>query len=96
MIGILQVIAEELLVKVGVVGKCIGPKVPLESYDLHLFSRNDSAEACILRSPKACNWNINVVNRYQQNSPNVCNRVSEITDKHCWEAFEKLVKTTEE
>ncbi|EER12696.1 hypothetical protein Pmar_PMAR025329 [Perkinsus marinus ATCC 50983] len=112
----ITMIAEELLVKVGVVGKCVGPKVTLESYDIHLFSRNDSAEACILRSPKTCNWNINIDSedvcednydtdrtscgvsdgQYQQNSPNVCNRVSEITDKHCWEAFEKLVKTTEE
>ncbi|KAF4725041.1 hypothetical protein FOZ62_000905, partial [Perkinsus olseni] len=111
-------VAEELMSSAGVEGKCVGPKVPLESQDIQLASGNDTAEECILRSPQACNWNVNIATRevcednyetdssscrptdeqwsYQQNSPSVCTPVSEISDGHCWEAFNKLVETTEE
>ncbi|KAF4755745.1 hypothetical protein FOZ62_024875, partial [Perkinsus olseni] len=114
----IEEVAEELMSSAGVEGKCVGPKVPLESQDTQLASGNDTAEECILRSPQACNWNVNIATRevcednyetdssscrptdeqwsYQQNSPSVCTPVSEISDGHCWEAFNMLVETTEE
>ncbi|KAF4671932.1 hypothetical protein FOL47_001085 [Perkinsus chesapeaki] len=111
-------VAEELMSSVGIKGKCVGPKTPLESYDDDFNAGKDTAEKCIMRSPKTCNWNINIISRdfcetnydtdtsscrpfdeqwaYQQSSPSVCMPVSERSDQHCWEAFDKLVETTEE